>query len=190
MATPSGSPEPAGTFYRWGMHDVAFESERCLIRNWRPQDAQRALDIYRQWEVSRWLGSEPKAMESLDQAETLVERWSELNDNGPVAGRWAVERKSDNVVAGTLILVPLPDGEGEFEVGWHFHPDSWGQGLASESAAAALQWGFGHGLTEVFAVVRPDNEKSLAVCRRLGMQALGITSKYYGAELELFRTVP
>jgi RimJ/RimL family protein N-acetyltransferase len=93
-------------------------------------------------------------------------------------------------VAGTVILVPLPDGEGEFEVGWHFHPDAWGQGLASESAAAALQWGFAHGLPEILAVVRPDNTRSLAVCRRLGMEELGRTTKYYDAELELFRIRP
>ena len=87
-------------------------------------------------------------------------------------------------------MVPLPDGDGEYEVGWHFHPDSWGQGLATESARAALAWAFSHGLSEVFAVVRPDNDKSLAVCRRLPMDALGPTSKYYGSELELFVARP
>jgi RimJ/RimL family protein N-acetyltransferase len=172
------------------MDEVVFTSERCLVRNWRSEDAERVFDIYRQWEVSRWLGSDPKVMESVDQATELVERWSALNAESPLAGRWAVERKSDGRVAGTVILVPLPDGDGEFEVGWHFHPDSWGQGLASESARAALAWGFTHGLTEVFAVVRPDNAKSLAVCRRVGMEALGRTWKYYGAELELFVAAP
>ena len=62
----------AETFYGSRMVDVAFESERCLIRNWRAEDAERAFDIYREWEVSRWLGSDPKAMESLDQATTLI----------------------------------------------------------------------------------------------------------------------
>jgi RimJ/RimL family protein N-acetyltransferase len=40
---------------------------------------------------------------------------------------------------------------------------------------------------EVLAVVRPDNDRSLAVCRRLGMEHLGRTTRYYGLELELFR---
>jgi RimJ/RimL family protein N-acetyltransferase len=177
-------------FYGYHMDDVVFESERCLIRNWRADDAQRAFDIYRHWEVARWLGRDPRAMESLDEAKSLVRHWAARNDESPIGGCWAVERKSDAVVAGTVILVPLPDGDGEFEVGWHFHPDSWGQGLATESARSALRWGFTHGLTEVYAVVRPDNDKSLAVCRRLGMQALGKTSKYYGAELELFVAGP
>jgi RimJ/RimL family protein N-acetyltransferase len=172
------------------MDDDVFSSDRCRIRNWRDADIERVLDIYRRWEVSRWLGSDPKPMESVKQARTLVERWSALNHESPIAGRWAVERKHDGVLVGTLILVPLPDGDGEYEVGWHFHPDSWGQGLATESARGGLAWAFSHGLTEVFAVVRPDNVKSLAVCRRLTMDALGRTSKYYGAELELFVARP
>ena len=172
------------------MQGTYFETDRCVVRNWRDTDADRVLDIYRRWEVSRWLGRTPKVMDSDEQATAVVKRWSELNESDPVAGRWAVERKSDGVVAGTLILVPLPDGDGEFEVGWHFHPDSWGKGLASESAAGALAWGFDHGLEEIYAVVRPDNAASLAVCRRLGMEELGRTRKYYDAELELFRTTP
>jgi RimJ/RimL family protein N-acetyltransferase len=172
------------------MDDLAFSSKRCLVRNWRSGDAERVLDIYRRWEVARWLGSDPKVMESLDQARTTVERWAALNGRGPIAGRWAVERRSDGVVAGTVILVPLPDGDGEFEVGWHFHPDSWGQGFATEAADAALSRAWQHGLSEVYAVVRPDNTRSLAVCRRLGMEALGRTSKYYETELELFSARP
>ena len=36
-------------------------------------------------------------------------------------------------------------------------------------------------------MVRPDNAASIAVTRRLGMEELGRTDRYYGAELELFR---
>jgi RimJ/RimL family protein N-acetyltransferase len=87
-----------------------------------------------------------------------------------------------------VIFVPLGGGEGEYEVGWHFHPDSWGQGLATESARGALQWARQTlGLTEVFAVVYAGNDPSMAVCRRLGMEHLGPTKKYYDTELELFR---
>jgi hypothetical protein len=36
------------------MTDQVFESERCIVRNWREDDAEGVFDIYRQWEVSRW----------------------------------------------------------------------------------------------------------------------------------------
>jgi RimJ/RimL family protein N-acetyltransferase len=173
------------------------ETERCLLRSWSPDDEPRVLDIYSRWEVARWLGAEPKAMEGPEQAARFVKRCSELNLSEPVARRWAVERKDDGVVLGTTILVQLPEPsaesgfpDGRFEVGWHFHPDAWGHGYATETARAALTWGFDHGLEEIFAVVRPDNAASLNVCRRLGMAPLGRTTAYYEAELELFRTTP
>jgi RimJ/RimL family protein N-acetyltransferase len=170
-----------------GGDEVVYATERCVVRNWRASDAERVFDIYSRWEVAKWLGATPRAMEEIGGADRLIEAWAEKNRTAP-AGRWAVESKADGVVAGTSILVPLPDGDGEYEVGWHFHPDSWGQGLATESARGALEYGRDqYGLAECFAVVRPDNEPSLAVCRRLGMTALGTTTKYYQAELELFR---
>ncbi|TCC60522.1 N-acetyltransferase [Kribbella pittospori] len=72
------------------------------------------------------------------------------------------------------------------EVGWHFDPDAWGRGLATESAGGAIARGFKAGLDEIHAVVRPDNTASLAVCRRLGMRSIGRTSRWYAAELEAF----
>jgi len=164
---------------------VEIVTKRCLLRNWRAEDEPRVFDIYSRWEVARWLGSEPRAMESAAEARRLIDRWGELNDREPLARRWAVALP-DGHLLGTLILVPLPDGAGEVEVGWHFHPDAWGQGYASETARAALGWGFQQGLPEIFAVVRPDNAASIALCARLGMQALGRTTRYYGSELELF----
>ena len=164
-----------------------FETERLVVRTWHLADADSFFDIYRRWEVARWLGSAPRALETHDEAEARVTRWSELNRSRTGEGRWAVERRADGRVLGTVLLVRLPDGDGEFEVGWHFHPDAWGHGYATESARGALDWGFRRGLEEVLAVVRSGNAPSLAVCRRLGMEALGRTSRYYGCELELFR---
>jgi RimJ/RimL family protein N-acetyltransferase len=166
---------------------MAYETERTRVRDWRPDEADRFFDIYSRWEVARWLGAEPKAMEDRAEADARIARWAALNADDTVQGRWAVERKDTGVVVGTVILVRLPDGDGELEVGWHLHPDSWGHGFATESAAGALARTFAGGVEEVFAVVRPDNTASLAVCRRLGMEGLGRTDRYYDTELELFR---
>ena len=172
---------------------VIFETERLVLRPWTQADAdvERLFDIYSRWEVARWLGSVPKPLESLDQARTVVQRWAERCEPDGRLGVWATEIKDAGVVAGTTLLVELPataDGthEGAVEVGWHFHPDSWGNGYATEAAHGALAHGFARGLSEIYAVVRPDNDPSLAVCRRLGMTPLGRTDRWYGTELEAF----
>jgi RimJ/RimL family protein N-acetyltransferase len=179
-----------------GAGQPAIGTTRCVLRDWRLDDAPRVLDMYSRWEVARWLGSSPKPMETMDEAYAFVERCRDLNRQEPVARRWAVERKQDGVLLGTVLLVPLPapaysdDSPGRYEVGWHFHPDAWGQGYATETARAALSWGFSHGLREIFAVVRPDNVASINVCRRLRMSALGRTTSYYDSVLELFYVTP
>lgn len=181
-----------------------FTTPRLRVREWThsESDLDRLYDTYSRWEVARWLGATPKALESRDLAPGVVDRWAGRAD-GPY-GIWAVEVIDTGVVAGTVLLVPLPASPpesqpasqpdsppesqpAEVEVGWHFHPDSWGHGYATESARGALERGFAAGLGEIYAVVRPDNAPSIAVCRRLGMEALGVTDRWYDSSLEAFR---
>jgi RimJ/RimL family protein N-acetyltransferase len=160
-----------------------LRTARLRLRAWTtaPADLARMTDLYSRDEVSRWLGGTP----SVPPAE-LVARWTAVHDLDARFGCWAIERP-DTVVAGTVLLKPLPNGVGEVEVGWHLHPDSWGHGYATEAARAVIERGFDAGLPEVYAVVRPGNAASLAVCARLGMQPLGLFRRWYDVELEAFR---
>ena len=115
-----------------------LETERIRLRLWRTDDVDRFLDLYTIWDVARWLGSTPTLLRSREEAVERIERWMARSTEEADRGLWAVERKDDGVVAGTVLLVPVPDGGGAIEVGWHLHPDSWGRGLATESARAVL----------------------------------------------------
>ena len=156
---------------------------RLRLRPWTTSadDLARLADIYGRDEVTRWLGGAP----TVSPVE-LVARWARLHEQDDCFGCWAVEL-ADGTVAGTVLFKPLPDGVGEVEVGWHLHPDSWGHGYATEAARAVIERGFAAGLPEVYAVVRPGNEASKAVCRRLGMVPLGRLRRWYDVELEAFR---
>jgi RimJ/RimL family protein N-acetyltransferase len=160
-----------------------LRTERLRLRSWTSSlpDIARLTDLYGRDEVSRWLGGTPSV-----PPEELVSRWAKVSRLDERFGCWAIERP-DGVVAGTVLFKPLPNGVGEVEVGWHLHPDSWGHGYATEAARAVIERGFDAGLPEVYAVVRPGNEASLAVCRRLGMAPLGRFRRWYDVELEAFR---
>lgn len=166
-----------------------YETGRLVVREWThdPDDHARIFDLYSQWEVARWLGAQPRAMADPAEAVAVVDRWRALHEGDPRFGCWAVQVRDTGAVAGTVLFKPLPNGTGEVEVGWHFHPDSWGHGYATESARGAVERGFAAGLPEVYAVVRPGNERSIAVCRRLGMAPLGRTTRWYDVEVEAFR---
>ncbi|WP_327675032.1 GNAT family N-acetyltransferase [Kitasatospora sp. NBC_00458] len=166
-----------------------FVTDRLTARLWTGSDAERAYDLYSRWEVVRWLGATPRALESPAEVPALIDRMRARSAD-PRYGAWALERRDTGLVVGTVLLAPLPGGDGEVEVGWHLHPDSWGNGYATEAARGALARGFADGLTEVHAVLRPGNEPSAAVCRRLGMTHRGRTDRWYGLELESFLAVP
>jgi len=158
---------------------------RLRLRPWTTcrDDLGRLTDLYSRAEVTRWLGGTP----SVTPVE-LVARWTAVHAADPRFGVWAVEVAADSArVAGTVLLKPLPGGVGEVEVGWHLHPDSWGHGYATEAARAVIDRAFAAGLPEVYAVVRPGNTASVAVCARLGMQPLGRLRRWYDVDLEAFR---
>jgi RimJ/RimL family protein N-acetyltransferase len=158
---------------------IVAETERLVIRPWRLEEADRLYDVQRRIEVVKWLGPVPNPMTHRDQAVARIEQWAEGLAADPRFGAWAAVERSSGIPAGTVLLKPLPDGEGEVEIGWHFHPDSWGRGLASEAAGALLACGFDEGLDEIWAVTHLDNARSVAVCRRIGMRLLGVTSRWY-----------
>jgi RimJ/RimL family protein N-acetyltransferase len=168
---------------------VIYRTPRLTIRPWTTADADvdRIFDIYSRWEVARWLGAQPRALADRSEAERAATRFASRSEPDPTFGVWAVEVGGTGVVAGSVLLVPLPGDTGEIEVGWHLHPDSWGHGYATEAAVGALERAFAAGIPEVFAVVRPGNDASMAVCRRLGMTPIGRTDKWYGVECEAFR---
>jgi RimJ/RimL family protein N-acetyltransferase len=174
-----------------GREGGGFETERLIARPWTDDEADlaRIFDTYSRPEVTRWLGN-PRPMETLDEAAAAVRRWAAVSTADPHLGVWALQRRDDATVVGTVLvkLLPNTDGSppGDLEVGWHLHPDAWGHGYATEAARVAVGRAFSAGVPGIFAVVRPGNEPSMAVCRRLGMRSIGLTSRWYDTELEGF----
>ena len=169
---------------------MILRTERLDVRLWRDDEAERVFDMYAREEVARWLGATPRPMASLQEAVLAVQRWRERHEADPRHGLYAIVPRDTGVPAGSVILKVLPDAAGvptgDVEVGWHLHPDAWGQGYATEAGRALVAKAFADGAPRVHAVVRPGNLRSMAVCHRLGMEHHGRTSRYYGVECEHF----
>ena len=65
-----------------------------------------------------------------------------------------------------------------------------GQGHAVEAASALIGWAFTQEIDELFAVARPSNVRAIDMAKRLGMQWVGETAKYYGLNLQVYRIRP
>jgi RimJ/RimL family protein N-acetyltransferase len=158
---------------------VVVETERLIVRPWHPDEADRLFDVLSRMDVVRGLGPSARPLKERAEAVALIERWTAGYGGGPTLGAWAIIERSSAVPAGTVLLRPAPDGDGEIEIGWSLHPDSWGKGLATEAASAVLGRAFAAGLQEVWTSVLPDNDRSAAVCRRIGTRLLGLSSRWY-----------
>ncbi|WP_250030165.1 GNAT family N-acetyltransferase [Paractinoplanes maris] len=169
-------------------------TDRLLLRPWQEDDAGFLLDLESRWEVVRFLGAHPTPMRTREEALASIRRRRALDH--PVHGIWVIAT-ADGAPVGNLLLKPIrlsagepSGGPDEVEIGWHLHPDAWGHGYATEAAQAVLHDAFGRGLARVLAVTDPGNHASQAVCRRLGLTALGRTTRYYDTVNELFEGSP
>lgn len=171
--------------------DVALTTDRLIIRDWSGNDADEALAIYGSPEVTRWL---TPAMDRVGDAAAMrcvLQAWQEAQPNlPPPRGRWAIERRDDGAVIGGLGIRLLPPYDDDLELSWQLNPGSWGKGYATEAGRALIAWAFAQDTDELFAAARPHNVRAIAVAKRLGMQWVGETTKYYGLNLQVYRVRP
>jgi RimJ/RimL family protein N-acetyltransferase len=164
-----------------------FRTDRLTARDWTAADVPAAFAIYGSDEVMRWLGPKPRrAVATLAEMTDRVNAMAGRAAARPDYGLWPLVLRATDELVGAVLLQPLPDSD-VVEIGWHLNPAYWGHGYATEAAQGALTLAFGpRELERVVAVVDPDNLRSQAVCRRLGMIYQGQTSEYFGLTLELF----
>jgi RimJ/RimL family protein N-acetyltransferase len=163
-------------------------TERLTLRPWRVDDAAAALGIYGHHEVVRWLSPGVDQVRDLAAMRELLGQWITADTRlAAPAGRWAVERTSDRRVIGSAVLLPLPPGDEDLEIGWQLDPATWGNGYADETMFALASWAFSHDVDELFAVVRPENTHTARTVRQNGMHWVGETTKYFGLTLQVFR---
>ncbi|WP_221207951.1 GNAT family N-acetyltransferase [Streptosporangium becharense] len=166
-------------------------TDRLTVRDWSPDDARDALAIYGAPEVTRWLSPAMKRVEDEQGMRSTLESWIRTGGTlTPPLGRWAIVRDSDGRVIGGLSLRYLPPDEEDIEIGWQLAPDVWGNGYAVEAGRALAGWAFSIGAHELVAVVRIDNERGAGTAKRLGMQWVGETDKYYETRLNVYRLWP
>ncbi|MGE7368270.1 GNAT family N-acetyltransferase [Neorhizobium sp. NPDC001467] len=149
---------------------IILETERLILRNWRPSDR----DLFRE------INADPKVMEFFPFRRTHAESDAVLDKlNGMITetglGFYAVALKEDDEPIGFCGLSPtnLPDifPEGMVEIGWRLATRFWGNGYVTEAARALLDDAFiTRDLKAVVSFAVAANRRSTAVMERIGMQ--------------------
>ena len=160
---------------------------RLRLRPWNESDARDALDIFGTDDVARWLAPAMSQVPDVDAMRELLRAWAQPDDSARPTGRWAIEDAATGRLLGAGQIRELPPYGEDLEIGWQLAPAAWGHGYATEAGHALAHYSFDHGEDEVFAVVRPRNERGVATARRVGMEWVGETDKYYDLRLQVFR---
>lgn len=147
------------------MTEAIIETERLILRRFRPDDLDAYHAIFSHPEVARWLlpiATREDALRSMAMVEGF---WSLYGTSF-----MAVEEKASGALAGRCGPWHLPAHEGaRIEVGWTIGPAHQRRGFAAEAGRAAIAYAFERfDVGEVVHVIEEDNAASQAVARALG----------------------
>jgi ribosomal-protein-alanine N-acetyltransferase len=163
------------------MEIPTLTTRRLMLRELTEQDAEPLFHILRQDGVLRYFpNSNPPTLERI---QNMIARhrthWKEYG-----YGRWAIVPRAGQACIGWAGLEFLPEMN-EAEVAYLLSKDYWGQGLATEAALAAVQYGFETaGLARIVGIVHVENVASRRVMDKLGMSLLDQANLW---EMECYR---
>ena len=103
----------------------------------------------------------------------------------PGLGRRVAEERAGGRFIGWFSLNYVPKTV-EVEIGYRVLPDAWGNGYATEGAAALVRYGFDElGLDRIIGLTHPDNAASQRVLQKVGLRDAG-WGHYYERYLRVF----
>ena len=143
--------------------EIRIETERLVIRNFRPKDAAGVLEYL----------SAPRGNCFADErVRSLEEALARVTHTPDGLLRYAVSlKKSDSLIGEVFAMREAPD---TYNVGWLFNARFEGKGLAREAATAFLDHLFrADGARRIYGYVEEDNLRSQRLCERLGMRCEG-----------------
>jgi RimJ/RimL family protein N-acetyltransferase len=153
---------------------TVIETERLILRTFRSADLPVYAALNADPEVMRYLGGVIDRTESDD-----IAAWAQETYATARMGLLAVERQAGGEFLGMCGLHHVSWYPDDIEIGWRLAREHWGNGYATEAAAAWLEYGFQTlALPRVISVTDVPNSRSIAVMTRLGMTLL------HEAELE------
>jgi len=149
---------------------ASLESERLLLRRFTEADLIPFLAYLNDPLVARYQTWESYTEQ---QAREVIGQQKDLEPGVP--GKWftfAVESKEEGLLIGHVAL-KMQDHQ-QAEIGFTFSRSYQGKGLAFEATAHVLDYVFTElGLHRVIAIADCENERSVALLRRLGMREEG-----------------
>jgi RimJ/RimL family protein N-acetyltransferase len=159
-----------------------LETPRLRLRPLASSDEADLVALDSDPEVMRYVGSPAgvkSPTETVERARLRI-RETQRGDYEPL-GFWRIEGRDDRVFHGVSALIRMPDDD-DVEVAYRLARVAWGQGIATEAAAALVAHALGAlALLRVVAVTYRENHASQRVLDKLGFERRGLR-EYKGVQ--------
>lgn len=155
---------------------IYTETERLILRELHPADAEAMFEMDSDPEVHQFVGKNP--VTNIQQIHDVIQFVrQQYIDNG--IGRWAMIDKNTNAFIGwsglKLIKEPVEGHETHYDVGYRLLRKYWGKGYATESAIAAVKYGFEVlNANELNARAEVEHKASKHVLEKAGLKCMNI----------------
>ena len=149
-----------------------IETPRLVLRDMLPEDVDAMFELDSDPEVVRYIGIKP--VTNKEEVAAMIEFVRrQYEENG--IGRWVAVEKAGGQVIGwsglKFITKPENNQNHFYDVGYRLLRKHWGKGYATESAKAALQYGFEvMKLNEIIGTVHAENVASQNVLKKCGLK--------------------
>jgi RimJ/RimL family protein N-acetyltransferase len=145
-----------------------ISTERFDLREMTAGDLPFVAEMVGDTETMRFYPHRFTPLEARRWLDRQLERYSRDGH-----GLWlVVERESGRRVGQVGLALQDLDGTREPEIGWLIHRRFWRRGFATEAGRGVRDHAFGSlGLERVISLIRPINEPSQGVARKVGMDA-------------------
>jgi ribosomal-protein-alanine N-acetyltransferase len=153
------------------MH-IFVETDRLILRELLPSDAEGMFQLDSDPEVHRYLGNNP--IRHIDQAKQIIDHVRrQYVDVG--IGRWAMEEKETGNFLGwaglKLNRESMNNHVDYYDVGYRLIKKHWGKGFATEAAKASLDYGLSRlNLNDIYGIADANNLASRKVLEKIGLQ--------------------
>jgi len=151
---------------------IYAKTERLILRELLPSDEAGMFELDSDPEVHRYLGNNP--VTDIEQIREVINFVRQQYIANGIA-RWAVIEKSTNNFIGWSGLKLVKEERNNhpqyYDIGYRFIKKYWGLGYATESAKAALDYGFEVlNLTEIIGTADVENSASRKVLEKIGLK--------------------
>ena len=143
------------------------QTERLIIREETPEDAERLHEIYESPSIKRFL--EP--LFELERERKYLEDYYKYIYTFFEYGLWHLELKDSHISIGRAGLTPktYDDGVKGAELGYVLDEKYQGKGYCMEACRAIVKYAVEElELERLFCLIRPDNVHSIHICEKLG----------------------